>query len=106
MPIPDDNFEALLSDFAADTVDDGFSDTVLREITSHQSKRTRQKKLSLYAAMFLGGIITGAQLPLIYQTYESLDLSLAVNQMIGIPILACIVALGGVLMMESREFSL
>lgn len=61
---PDDNlFQDLLSDYAAPTVDDGFTQSVMHDIEARSKRIEKLRRGLIYSACFIGGIIAAIQLP-------------------------------------------
>ncbi len=56
--------------------------------------------------MFIGGVIAGRQLPLLYTTYENLKLTSSVDYLIGIPIAALTVLIFSLWIFESQEITI
>lgn len=69
MHMPDDeNFRGLLAGYVAPAEEDGFSDIMMAEIDAQSvqanaAKQALLRRLALYAAGFIGGIIAALQLP-------------------------------------------
>jgi len=53
----------MLSEYAAPVTDNGFSDGVLKSIEAQTRKVERIRRISIYGACFVGGIIAASQLP-------------------------------------------
>ncbi len=77
----DKQFRGLLTDYAAPSPDDGFTETVMRsiDILEQQTLQVRQMKTrlySLYGAAFLGGIMASLQLPSLITLFERFTFTL------------------------------
>jgi len=77
MQQPDDNlFADLLSDYAAPVADEGFSDTVLKTVSSETLKLKRIRHISIYGACFIGGIIAASQFPALINMIAKINVSI------------------------------
>ena len=54
-------FENLLSDYVADTPDDGFSARMLEHLEAQEAREARIRRFMLSAAFLAGGLIAGLQ---------------------------------------------
>ncbi|MEP1231522.1 MAG: hypothetical protein ABJG88_12675 [Litorimonas sp.] len=73
---PDNDFQTLLSDYAAPVPNEGFSRSVMQSIDiialqTTQRQTTKRRLYSLYGAAFLGGTFTALQLPSVVKLWSS-----------------------------------
>ena len=106
MSLPDDSFEELLQDYASDTTDDGFSDLLMSKIDMQTRRQKQAKKICLYAAMFVGGLIAGKQVLALFEIWQSSAPISSLSSLPLIPIMAAIILPFMVWLFEQQEFSL
>lgn len=70
-------FQTLLKGYMAPAKDDGFTQSVLAQIEAQNQQReqriTTYRRVGLYSAAFMGGIVAAVQLPKLSQLFKSLN---------------------------------
>lgn len=90
MHMPDDNnYSRLLADYLAPAGDDGFADTLMAEIDAQNvqaaaAKLARLRRIALYGAGFVGGIIAAVQLPKLAAMFQGVEASIPALPVDGI----------------------
>ena len=59
----DNLFKDMLSDYAAPVADEGFSQNVLAAVEAATKREERIRRVSIYGASFVGGLIAASQFP-------------------------------------------
>ncbi len=106
MAIPEENFENILQDYAGDTGDNGFSDFVILQINDTANKQERAKRICLYGAIFIGGLISGKQTLALMDSWQSTSLSTVIVSVPLIPIMAAISLAFTLWVVEQQDFAL
>jgi hypothetical protein len=82
--IDDNKFQNLLSDYVAPTPDEGFSDAFMTQLSAEETRLPLYRRLALYGAGFIGGIIAALQLPNLVSLLQGLNVDLPAASMSGL----------------------
>jgi len=106
MSLPDENFQALLAEYAEDTIDNGFSDIIIAQISAQSLSETRIRRYGLFGACVVGGLIAGTQLLKLSEILDGTAVTEAFSTLPVLPLAAAIFIPLTVWLLEQREISL
>ena len=72
-------FQNLLSDYMAETVDDGFSDHLLQTLEKRSERERRLRRVMLLGAYGLGGYVTSRQLQKLFATWDGFNIDFNIS---------------------------
>lgn len=77
MQTPDDNlFQNMLAEYAAPIADDGFSQNVIASLEAAGKREERIRRVSIYGASFVGGLIAASQFPALLSIVAKVNIAL------------------------------